>query len=273
MRRAVAVVVSLLWCGLLLGCAAITDPASHVGATGATLNAHGQTESSPATYFFQYALTESGLGTAAAQRTPTRGPIPANVPGNGGFVSFGESIGGLAPNTTYYFEVCGRDAKLSSDVCGGVRSLTTAAPSTEDTVGGNWHLGPVTHGFDDNGSVSAVSDSGGQHPSGSLTWSSEEQPAPSGGIFSGNVTCLLVSGNRATVGAVGTLTPLSGGSAGPGTFLLSVIDNGPYPQAPQFEQDVTGQVEAAGTTPPDCSAGPGASDQPLPASIIVHQGS
>src|SRR5450759_3587003 len=61
MRRAVAVVVSLLWCGLLLGCAAITDPASHVGATGATLNAHGQTESSPATYFFQYALTESGF--------------------------------------------------------------------------------------------------------------------------------------------------------------------------------------------------------------------
>ncbi len=273
MRRAVAVSVLVLACGLAAGCAAVTDPASDVGATGATLNAHGQTEGSPATYYFQYAPNQSDLGTSAAQRTPTRGPVPANVPGNGGFVPFGESIAGLAPSTTYYFEVCGRDAQLGSDVCGGVRSFTTAASTTENTVQGSWHLGPVTHGFDDNGSVGAVSDAGGRHPSGTLTWMSEEQPAPSGGEFSGNVTCLAVSGNQAVVGAVGTVTPLFGGSAGPATFVLTVIDNGPYPPAPQYEYDVTGQVEATGTTPPDCSSGPAATDQPVPASIIVHQGS
>ena len=275
MRRAVMISLLVLGCGLVAGCAAITDPASNVGATGASLNAHGQTEGSPATYFFQYALNKSDLGTSAAQRTPTRGPVPAHVPANGGFASFGESIAGLTPSTTYYFEVCGRDAQLSSDVCGGVKSFTTAASTTENTVKGNWHLGPVKEGFDDNGSVSAVSDAGGRNPSGILSWISEEQPAPTGAAFSGEVTCLVVSGNQATVGAFGTLTPNNGGggSARPATFLLTVIDNGPNPQAPQFEQDVTGQVEAFGTTPPDCSAGPGAGDQPLPASIIVHRGS
>ncbi len=129
MRRAVAVSLLVLGCGLLVGCAAITDPASHVGATGATLNAHGETDTSPATYFFQYASNQSDLGTPAALRTPTRGPVPAHIPANGGFASFAESIGGLRPSTTYYFEVCGRDANLSSDVCGGVQSFTTPPAS------------------------------------------------------------------------------------------------------------------------------------------------
>jgi hypothetical protein len=265
MRRAVMISVLVLGCGLMAGCAAITDPASHVGASGATLNAHGQTEGSPATYFFQYSFNQSDLGTVAAQRTPTRGPIPANVPGNGGFLSFGESIGGLAPSTTYYFEVCGRDAKLSGDVCGGVRSFTTSAASAaQNTVTGSWKLTPEGEVV---GTVNAVSDPGGQNPGGYLTWL-----APNG--FSGHVTCLVVNGNQATVGAVGHLTDTNGGGdVGPGTFLLSVIDNGPIPQAPQFENDLVGQVESPGSTPPDCTAGPSGSQQASPGEIIVHQGS
>ncbi len=68
-------------------------------------------------YFFQYATRAADLDTQPAHRTPTRGPIPANVPGNGGDVAFGESVGGLTPGTTYYYRVCGRDGRSPLAVC------------------------------------------------------------------------------------------------------------------------------------------------------------
>jgi virginiamycin B lyase len=97
-----------------------------------TLNAHGHTDATPAHYWFQYATNAADLGTARGQATPRRGPIPPNVPGNGGELPFGESIGGLTLGTTYYYRVCGRD-RQTHRVCSNTQSFVTAA-TTRVTV-------------------------------------------------------------------------------------------------------------------------------------------
>ncbi len=127
MRLIGAVLLAAVSCLALSACAAYTDPASNVGALTATLNAHGRTNGDGTHYFFQYATRAADLDTQPGHRTPTRGPIPANVPGNGGDVAFGENVGGLTPGTTYYYRVCGRDEQINPAVCGQTQQFTTAS--------------------------------------------------------------------------------------------------------------------------------------------------
>jgi hypothetical protein len=261
MRRFGGLVSAVGAVAVLAGCAALTDPATNVTSTSATLNAHGQTNGTPAHYYFRYANNESDLGTAAAKRTPRRGPIPPNTPGNGGNVSFAENVSGLSPGRTYFFEVCGGDRQVHR-VCGGVQSFFTTPTAAQNSVRGQWKLSP--QGLGARGSVDAASDPSGANADGTITWLSE-----GGDTFAGRVTCLAVSGNTAAVGAVGRLTGQS--DLGPQTFLLTVIDDGPVPGFPQYELNTIGQIQSDGSTPPDCSAPPTYNEHQVPlANIVVH---
>ncbi len=127
MRRIGATILAAVSCLVLSACAVWTDPASNVGALTATLNAQGRTNDTPAHYYFQYATREADLGTPRGQQTPERGPIPPNVPGNGGNVAFREHIGGLTPGTTYYYRVCGSDGQIHPALCARTQHFTTAS--------------------------------------------------------------------------------------------------------------------------------------------------
>jgi hypothetical protein len=115
-------------CLVLAGCAATTEPASGVGSTTATLNAAGRSDSTPAHYYFQYAVAPQALGTGFGFQTPTRGPVAPNTPGGGGFAPFSAPVSGLFTGTTYFYRVCGGDGSTHGDVCANTRSLTTTVP-------------------------------------------------------------------------------------------------------------------------------------------------
>jgi hypothetical protein len=134
LMRRLLVVVAVVLCAALAGCAATTRPASDVTASGARLNAAGLTNSTPAHYYFQYATAPQALGTGFGFQTPTRGPIPANTSGPGGsLLPFGEQVTSLTPNTTYYYRVCGGDGQTTQDVCAQTESFTT--PNVYNTPG------------------------------------------------------------------------------------------------------------------------------------------
>jgi hypothetical protein len=121
-------------CALALGsCVAVTDPATDVGTWQARLHGHGHTDSTPATFYFEYATQRADLGTANARRTPTR-TAPANVRND---VAFSNRVTDLEPATTYFYRVCGRDGGSTSDVCDGVQSFATQAgvPGLKVSVG------------------------------------------------------------------------------------------------------------------------------------------
>lgn len=144
MRRAVATLLIVACVVALASCVAVTDPATNVGSWTARLNGHGHTDSTPATFYFEYATQRADLGTGAAKRTPTRN-APANVPND---VAFSSKVTDLEPGTTYYYRVCGRDGGSTSDACSNVQSFTTQAgvPGLKVSVGyaNNEGAGPET---------------------------------------------------------------------------------------------------------------------------------
>ncbi len=134
MWRASGLVLTVVSCVALTGCVAVTEPASNVGSMSATLNAQGRTGSRRAHYEFQYATSQSDLGTSLGSETPTRGPVPRHVHGPGGaLVPFSETVSGLSPGTTYFFRVCGGNGppgrrRAHPDRCARTRSFTTTVP-------------------------------------------------------------------------------------------------------------------------------------------------
>jgi len=103
--------------GIFLGDASATN----VTAGSAQLNASGQIGSgSAATVSFQYATSSVGLGTPSATHTQAQGPYPA-----GGGFSITQTITGLQPATTYYYEACTTPTESGSESCGPVRQLST----------------------------------------------------------------------------------------------------------------------------------------------------
>ena len=148
----------------------------------------------------------------------------------------------LTLGTQYSYRVCAKDSSAPGGVCAQTRTFATNRPSG-DVVRGNYLT--VFGGIDHMGTVDAHSDPSGANAGGTMTLPGDKKPAP-GGTFSGNVTCLRVQGNRATVGAVGS-------DAGvPTTALFVIVDGGPNWLATQDKVDWT---ETPGTTPPDCTAG------------------
>jgi hypothetical protein len=266
MRLAISALVTGAACLALTGCVGITDPATNVASTSARLNAHGHTDATSARYSFRYDTDPAALSTTVASRTPRRGPVPPHVPAGGGDVAFSETVTGLEPGRTYFYEVCGEDAVTHPDVCGGVQSFFTTPTSAEDTAQGGFK--PFVQGIN-GGGVDAASGPAGEHADGSIDYTR----AGTFTRFSGRVTCLAVSGHQAAVGAVGRLTLNGGGDGGSESFLLTVVDLGPLPPPgqPPYRDDTIGIVETPGTTAPDCASASFAHQQNFPVtSVTVH---
>jgi hypothetical protein len=133
-------------CALALGsCVAVTDPATEVGSWKARMHGHGHTDSTPATFYFEYATQRADLGTSSARRTPTRN-APANVRND---VAFSNRVTDLEPATTYHYRVCGRDGEATSDTCSNVQTFTTQAgvPGLKVSVGYAKSYGSETQPF------------------------------------------------------------------------------------------------------------------------------
>jgi hypothetical protein len=238
----------------LAGCTLSTSGATKVTQTGARLTAIGRTGDQPGYYHFEYARRAADLGTAAGGRTPERGPIPPNTPSDRS-VTFGEDVTGLSPGRSYVFRVCGRQGPMPDDVCAGTSSFFTTPSAAQDSV-----VGSASDGFTFSYGAAAAASADGRDAEGQLS----EVPVK-GQRFEGRVTCLVVHGARATIGAVGVFDPSyydqDPGSAA--TEVVTVVDD---PSGDRWQRVAL----TAGTTPPSCTGGTfgGAS---LPASsFTVH---
>ena len=120
MRRVLA--LALVGCALLTGCVGDTDPASHLRATRAQLNAHGHTDNGPARWWWEYGTRRTAVAGGQGTRTPLRGPAASTAD-----VALSEVVNGLQPDQPYYFRACGQDTASGSPVrCGQVRRFRTS---------------------------------------------------------------------------------------------------------------------------------------------------
>jgi len=241
MRLAIAVVgvSAALW---LSACYGSTEPATNVGSETATLNAHGTANNGPAISYFEYWPT----GNLSRWRTGLR-HWPAGASG-----SFSDDIDGLYASQNYQFHLCGADDDTGgSEVCAQTREFTTGPP-VQDSLTGTWGF---SNSF--NGTVDAHSGPAGQNPSGTMS------ARVSFDSFAGNVTCLLVSGRTAKVGAVGHTLDSADAKE---TMTLSVLDGGPDGTGDKVAVVIT----AGSTTPPSCAAAPAPSRGTLGERLVVN---
>ena len=137
MRR--LLVPALVGCALLSGCLGDTDPASHLRATRAQLNAHGRTNNGPATFWWEYGTRRTAVAGGQGTRTPRRGPATSAAE-----VPLSEAVNGLQPDQPYYFRACGQDTAAGSPVtCGQVRRFRTSP--ADSTIGIVRPAGALAH--------------------------------------------------------------------------------------------------------------------------------
>jgi Ca2+-binding RTX toxin-like protein len=105
----------------LAGCIGNTDPASHIRATQANLNAHGRTDNGPAFWWWEYGTSQSEVQNGQGTDTEHFGPAgsPSDVP-----LSY--VARSLTPGTTYYFRACGQDQSSPTPICGSVLNFRTS---------------------------------------------------------------------------------------------------------------------------------------------------
>jgi VCBS repeat protein len=127
-RRGLVAVVAALGALGLAGCYAQTEPASDVGSTSATLNAHGLTTGKQGQAFFQYSTSKNALGTGFGLQTPTL-TFPPNVSG-----PFTARVSGLSPGTNYWYRVCGNDVG-DQPFCNSDLEFTTTVPGAAVAFG------------------------------------------------------------------------------------------------------------------------------------------
>jgi hypothetical protein len=123
----------------LSACAGDTQPASHVKATQAQLNARGHTDKGPATWWWEYSTSQQallagqgtqvcGVGTGPKEPDKRCGPGEAATD-----VDLNVVVGGLSPSTDYYFRACGQDVGGSA-ICGNARTFFTSAGDSTVSV-------------------------------------------------------------------------------------------------------------------------------------------
>ena len=167
------------------------------------------TVTEPTDYWFEY-------GTTAAYGSTT--PVRTETVGAGGR-TVQETVAGLAEATTYHYRLCTRGADRLG-LCGADATFGTS--SDHDSVTGSGTIIFIPPRFGAGASVDARLDTATGEVDGSAgafpgTWAVQ---LPDGGP----VTCLTVSGNRATVGFA-AVDPV--GSEPPIPRLLFIEDNGP----------------------------------------------
>jgi hypothetical protein len=241
-------VAGIISAALALGaCYGSTEPASDVTYSGATLNARGTANNGPAYSYFEYGPT----GVPAALRQTTQRSWPAGASGE-----FSQAVGPLYASTPYSFRVCGGDEGQPA-ACAQTRTFTTPAPDG-DAVKGSWIFRISPHSA--NGTVDARSGPSGQNPSGSLNYQiADGDPAR----FIGYVTCLLVSGPRAAVGAVGVYDDQVGGRL-PATSLVTILDAAPG------QKDRIRTTFEFGSTRPVCSSAADATGETFDDRLVVY---
>ena len=144
--------------------------------------------------------------------------------------AFSDRVDYLRPATAYTFRLCGGDEQ-QPPACANARTFTTGTPAG-DLVKGSLE-------FQRNGlAVDATSGSAGQSPRGSVTLFGGGQRT-----YSGFVTCVAVTSDRAAVGAVGQADE----DPEPESVLLSLQVRAPGDQGDLFDVDLFPQI-----TPPDC---------------------
>ena len=121
----------------------ITDPATAITTTGATLNGTVNANGSSTTVTFEYGLTASYGSTLTATQSPVGGSAntPVSVP-----------VTGLQPNTLYHFRVVGTNA--GGTVNGNDLTFTTAAAPPVVVTNPATNIGTTTATL--NGTVTAV---------------------------------------------------------------------------------------------------------------------
>ena len=117
--------------------AAATDPASAIGATGATLNGTVNANGETATVRFEYGLTTGYGTTLTADQSPVAGSTDTGV---------SKTISGLVPNTTYHYRAViiniagttyGADQTFKTVAIPA--TVTTAAATGVSTTGATLH--------------------------------------------------------------------------------------------------------------------------------------
>ena len=173
--RGLQALTAILLCSLA-GCSVGFRAApSGITTHGAVLNGGVATTSpGPVTYTFE-------LGPAGGALQPrTSRFLTFDEPGT---APVSENVEGLEPGRTYRYRIC-------ADYCSPTREFTTGEPLGKDYAIGSFFGVGVQF------IIEATSDPGGANPEGDIV-------ADQGrlGQLRGEVTCLKVSGNRATIGA------------------------------------------------------------------------
>jgi phosphodiesterase/alkaline phosphatase D-like protein len=129
-----------------IGPDAVTDAATGVGATSATLNGRVNAQNASTTVTFEYGLTTSYGLTVFADQSPVTGNTITAV---------SNTLTSLTPNTTYHYRVVAQN--VNGTRYGGNRSFSTpGAPPTADT---NAATAVTNTGATLNGTVNANNDS------------------------------------------------------------------------------------------------------------------
>jgi hypothetical protein len=229
--RPFAVAGALLGTTLILGgCYGTTKPATDIGFDRATLNGEGTTNDGPARVYFEYWPTGH-----PERKQPSLGKdIPAGVTGP---ISAPHSPFhvGLYADTSYTFRLCGRDQGSPDGLCAQTLTFRTKKPDG-DFVSGFFltEIGGSGH----EGNVYAQSDPSGANPTGSF-----RLPDSGGNALNAHVTCVLVNGNEAIIGGVGTREDGSSASG-----LLKVRDD------LTGEDDADNWVITPNGSAPDCAS-------------------
>jgi hypothetical protein len=217
----------------LAGCYASTEPATDVGPESAKLNARGTANNGPAASYFEYWLT----GTAQGHDTIGAGSWPAGASG-----PFSKTVTQLSAGADYSFRVCGQDQNAQESVCAQARTFKTL-PAVEDSVRGGYF-----HACCASLNVNATSGPSGENARGSLDLG--EFPAFSPGReFTGFVTCLIVDGRSAAVGAVGRWREYGTPNPEPytGSLRVGIVDG-------HLGVDKIGQRSQGSASPPNCAS-------------------
>jgi hypothetical protein len=217
----------------LAGCYASTEPATDVGPESAKLNARGTANSGPAFSHFEYWLT----GSTQEHLTVAAGSWPAGASG-----PFSKTVTNLSADADYSFRVCGRDQDAQENSCAQTRTFKTP-PAVEDSVEGGFFHACCASLY-----VDATSGPSGENAHGSMSMS--EFPAFSPGReFTGFVTCLLVDGRSAAVGAVGQWREYGTQRVDPypGSLRVGIVDG-------HLSADKLGSRTQGGASPPNCAS-------------------